>query len=1472
MKAMLLALALLMVFRVHGRGGDGSGSHHNSQQGSTTGLRGPCTSGTQSRDLKINNVRAKLRNGGDIWWDGQNGKYIVPQVAPGEVDVSSLFAGAIWLGAYDDREQLFVAAQTYRTDGNDFWPGPLTESNLGGETESATCTSWDVMFECYRSEVTRHRRAFDLNNIPDNVKYWPGRGNRFMTERYPNLNSDQMDRNLAPFFDMNNNCIYEPDLGEYPIVEVRGCPSNGESAVPDQMIWWVYNDNGNIHTETDGGAMKMEIQCTAFSYVTSDDVNNMTFYRYKLINRRSNILKKTWFSVWTDPDLGCEADDYIACDTTVENVNRRYELPNGRVVNEPITRHRDLGIVYNGDANDERTNCPSPGNRPTPGYGTTIPALGLDYFRGPLETLRKDRNGDGVIQDYVDYDSFQVNCFGVRDTFWRRHELGMTNFMYYKRGTDDRGDPQGATQYMNLMQSKWRQGTTHLTVGGTGFNPGGGVQSNFAFPGDPSDNSSWTMCSANVPVDDMRFLHVSGPFELLPGDINELITGVVWVAKHIEGSACQSFKDNLLQADLLAQSLFDNCFKLVEGPNAPNLDIVEVDKELILSLSYNGYCDNGCGFDYSEREIRAAETVYSDRFRDSLQRFVNPATGRDTFITISYPDGQDTIVQDVTYDFEGYKIYQLAKPIVTDLNDPQLARLVFQCDVKNKIGEIVNHERDQISGRILPVLKTEQFANNGIRHTFKFTSDQFALTNDKTLKNHKKYYFKVVAYAHNEFRPYDLATKTGQDKPYIQGRIASTGVGIPRINSPEYYGLVANSVFGSGPSITRYDGKGNVGNFLDVSNDGEVELDLFSTNAKAAKIIYRPGQGPIDVYVNSPLRVTNDSCVLTIFDDNPVDDQLDGIVKWSLKQLDDLGNAYAQWTSMTTLNHDFDQNIPDLGITIRASIQPLPGCDENDLDGFVGANVEYNGDPSKANWFSALTDGSYNPSMATLSQLDNYFWNELSDPMPNIVGFDKTRDFSRLNPAGWYPFPLTNCMRERVVVGDTLLPAEVISPNIIHSDFCLDSFRRPGSCKVLKKLRNVNVVFTPDKTKWSRCIVVETATPAYTDASEYGYPYLLGTPEPGPDLKQFHLKRHKRSVDVDGQQDATGTNGMGWFPGYAYDVDSGERLNVFFGENSFYRGNLGDDLPEVASMDPVLKSKFLRGDDLIFNPSDLKSAEIYRRYPNVPNSSILNYSIGGGWHNVYVTGMKYDRCEEYRKRLHNSQNAWPAKTFLFKDIIWTSMGMMAPGHDMANGVPPTKMTAKMRVKRPFDYEVGTNANAGYPMYGFKLDKLTPVMNDKKAATTALELINVVPNPYYAYSEYESNETQQIIKITNVPPRCVVNIYSLDGRFIKQYKQDLDTRLNQGSQSLQFVDINTDENNRDDLTPQMPVLNSTTGLHEYLGNRIERQNLTSIEWDLKTFYGVPVSSGCYLINVSVPDVGERTVKAFVVSRAYDAQRL
>ena len=116
--------------------------------------RANCIASTSQKDLDINNVRALLRGGGDMWWDGnQTARYIVPNVDPasGEPEVSSLFAGAVWLGAYDGGGNLILAAQTYRSGGNDYWTGPL-DPELG-TIEKSDCERWDKHFTVYGDDI-----------------------------------------------------------------------------------------------------------------------------------------------------------------------------------------------------------------------------------------------------------------------------------------------------------------------------------------------------------------------------------------------------------------------------------------------------------------------------------------------------------------------------------------------------------------------------------------------------------------------------------------------------------------------------------------------------------------------------------------------------------------------------------------------------------------------------------------------------------------------------------------------------------------------------------------------------------------------------------------------------------------------------------------------------------------------------------------------------------------------------------------------------------------------------------------------------------------------------------------------------------------------------------------------------------------------------------------------------------------------
>lgn len=526
MKYLITSLLCCLFFSVSAfRGGS---KHKPTSQSKSKNYSLDCAPATAQTDLDINNVRARLLVGGDLWWDGNQGQYIVPKVAPGEPEVSSLFAGAVWLGGVDPAGNLKIAAQQYGTSfgTSDYWPGPLTEI---GFVNTQTCENWDKIFTITGAEIDLHLMQFeesqtnnedyDISLIPKGIKEWPAIGNEFFFDASGFYLPDAP-QGLAPYWDENGDGVYNPQLGDYPILEIRGCTLPNYA---DLMHFWIFNDNGNIHTETGADNLLMEIQALSFAFNSLDDLNNMTFTRYKLINRAQESIDSTFFGIWVDPDLGCGEDDYIGCDTT-----------------------RNLMYVYNKDAFDGDDGVTCTDGVPT--YGNKIPYLGVDFFRGPLAPKIIGDNGE-LITPFVG------------QPFDTLVEMGMSSFIYFnKEGPGVNPDmigPSTAKEYYNYLNGTWRDGTP-LTLGGSGL--GGNQVTKFAFHDEPENPFGWSMCAEDIPDSDVRTLQSSGPFRLDPGQINELIIGIPWVPDVTYPCPDMS---RLFQADDLAQDFFDSCFENV---------------------------------------------------------------------------------------------------------------------------------------------------------------------------------------------------------------------------------------------------------------------------------------------------------------------------------------------------------------------------------------------------------------------------------------------------------------------------------------------------------------------------------------------------------------------------------------------------------------------------------------------------------------------------------------------------------------------------------------------------------------------------------------------------------------------------------------------------------------------------------------------------------------------------------------------
>ena len=1329
---------------------------NNTNTTTNSSFRAACIEARAETDLDINNVRARLRSGGDLWWDGNNARYIVPNVDPasGQPEVSSLFAGGIWLGAFDDGGNLILAAQTYRQTGNDYWTGPLNTTT--GTIEKADCEKWDRFFKVYGADIDALRADYfapdpatgqsdqTIDTRPArNILGWPGRGNPYFAEIY---GFELPDQDLAPFIEPpgSEDGIYDPYDGDHPVIEVVGCiPDYFNPVYADQMEWWVYNDNGNIHTNTNGQPMFMEIHGLAFGYRTTDAINNMTFYRYKLLNRNNLALNDTYFTLWSDPDLGCYLDDYIGVDT--------------------IT---GMGYVYNADANDDAT-CGTGGL----GYGAAkIPALGVDYFRGPLDSAG--------------------------------NQLGLSSFAYFENSNDPvRGNPGSAIQHYRLMSGLWLDGRP-ISRGGTGDNGFGAAKFPYVFYSFPNESGAgvWSMCSEAITGADYRFLHTSGPFVLLPGATNELISGVVWVPE-IPDYPCPSLKE-LVDADVLAQNLFDDCFNITDGPDAPYIDVIELENELILNLSYVP-SQNNYQLNYKESPAR-------------LRGF-----------------GGDT-----SYTFQGYKVYQVINEniSVTELEDPERARLLFQVDLQDSISKIINwtpfNDPDVIA--FIPEIMVDG-ENKGVRHTFRILEDKFTDKNPK-LVNHKPYYYCVVAYGHNEYLKYDPVANTGQAEPYLQGRRNfNIYTGIPRANDPEYNGAVINASYGDRPEITRIDGKGNGGGlFLNLKDQEQAETDLLA-NGCLGRLTYAQGGGPIDIKIVDPLRVPPGKFELYISDENytwtrdpatnvvsppnplPTVTALGDSLFWVLKEV---SNPAASWSSWQPLTVNYEQYIPELGLSLIVQDIPTPGT--NGVSGYIGSSVTYKDTTAKP-WFVGVQDGNGPDDMIKTGNAQD------------DQSLDPDQDYSKVE-GGWHPVLLADC---KYRANEFYITTSEMSGTGENSYCTL--WRPSNRSKILTAVNNVNIVITPDKSKWSRCIVTETA-------NQY-HRVELGLTIPSGH-RGMEWKRNQPSRDKDGNIEA-GSTGMSWFPGYAYDVETGCRVNVFFGENSFYDGSFFSEAMFPGSS---------TGNDMLFNPTDRFRAEPQNGFPISGDANIFLSSVYGGQHAIYVSNTPYDECaaivNTYNIPLPGGLNLLKAYNVLKNRILsWATFAYLEEGTSFVdnNGnakigghIPPGEVTFKLRVATPYEVYDATAENAKYPKYEFDLTEFAPSKQDAASAESALDMIGVVPNPYYAYSEYERTETQNVVKITNLPATCEVRIYGLDGRLIREYKiaQEYNTTIRNG----------------------------VARIGAFGSGDIEEQVKTSLDWDLKNNANVPVGSGVYLIHVVVPGVGERVVKSFIINRALDAQKL
>ncbi len=1258
-----------------------------------------CDPATASADLDVNNVRTKILNGGDMWWDLSNPKYEIPKIADqNSVRKHSLFSGAIWVGGYDVGRSLKLAAMTYRQNGVDFWPGPL---DANGNTDEGSCKKWDNIYKVTQKEIIEHAENYK-NGTPtlsENISGWPGR---------PGINSPVM----AAFKDDNGNSKYDPLLGEYPVLQDEcqgqflGSGKNLPEDQPDQMLYFSYNDKGNIHSESGAAPIGLELHTTAFAYATNDEINNMTFYTTRIVNRGNTSLYETYFGEWVDADLGNYKDDYVGCDVK-----------------------RSLGFCYNGDDNDEGIL----------GYGLNPPSVGIDFFEGP----KKDTliiNGTDTI------------------TKW---ELGMSKFVYYDNDPSNFGNPNLPIHFYYYLTGRWKNGqcmTADYKQGRTGTNC-----TNYLFPfdTDPKVTGNWNERSAGNPPADRRFLQTSGPFTLKPGAVNKLTVGVVW-ARASSGGAEGSLTQLRLASDK-AQSLFNNCFDVVDGPDAPVPEVQELDNELIFLLG-------------DTKRIESYAAVVKDEQNNNQ-----------------------------LYKFEGYRVYQLKDGTVGtgDLDDVDKAREIFYADLKNNIIRLINKPFDVSLGERIPKLMIDvsNNGNKGIVHSISIKDDAFAVGSNKRLVNFKTYYYLILSYAA------EPASKLDQ---YLAGRRVQKVIASPRNTEPRYSGANVQAGYGLGPKITRLEGSGNGGNIIDLTT--ESELAILNPPYYLANPTYNVGKGPVKVTIVDPLKVPQGEFELVLIElkdsiANTPKLRAKGVkshvTRWILIKKNDNGTmdtlfsenyinvhneqlATAKATGFYKNDNPFDWG---MAVTIDQVLDP-GNSDVDETNGSLGAEVIFANKGKE--WLTAMTDMDGVPFWNWIHSGVNGKGNNYDDPSENDFAsgtnaIDPFENYEKLWQGRIAPYRLasrytSNSKKYQAVTTQGLAVDETVI----------------GGTWGLQHLSGVELVITDDKSKWSKVCVIEMSDDSIFSQGR---------------AKKFQLRKHN-SIDINGNPIA-GEIGRSWFPGYAINVETGQRLNIIMGEDSRQKANNGQDLKWNPTADAGNYANNASG---ILANGGRHYIYIMGSYSDIPINS-------------FPLGPVYDEGNYYHgilSRISGTASAFAQRNEVNKvmfQCMWVIPTFLAPGYKIKEEggmpVPESDVRFKIRVKKPYRfYEtmgVGNSKNNDNPRYSFNTND---VYTEKSVelGKSALDIINVVPNPYYAFSAYENTPVENKVKFTNLPERCDISIYTVDGTLVRRLKKD---------------DVSTD-----------------------------------MVWDIKNDAKVPVASGVYLIHVNAPGLGEKVLKWMGIMRELD----
>ena len=406
---------------------------------------GNCAVGRAEGAIDVGDVFARVFNTGAMFFRDSS-EYFVPRSSGS----SPIFAASLWVGGLADGE-LRMAGATYGDF--EFWPGPL-DPVTGRPPDPEDCSDYDRIWRVARRDLIEY--------------YQSGIATRDLAEWPYDLGAPVLDGDGDP----TNYALAD---GDQPAIS------------GDQVLWWVMNDVGDDHRNTQVPPIGLEVQVSAFGFGGGPPaLHQSSFYRYRLVNHSPFALDSAYVTIYADLELGDPTDNYVGTDTD-----------------------RDLAFAYNAD------NVDGTGDGAT--YGTPPPAFGVQIVKGPV-ALPNGRDDDGD---------------GESDEPGERAGAA-ANLAFHGGQPVPQVDPRYGAEMYHVMGGRWIDGTP-LTRGGTGWNPGSTDTTTTMFAEDPIPPRFWSErcpnspgCGSGHPPGQRRIYFSTGPFRLAPAATEDVLIAMVF--------------------------------------------------------------------------------------------------------------------------------------------------------------------------------------------------------------------------------------------------------------------------------------------------------------------------------------------------------------------------------------------------------------------------------------------------------------------------------------------------------------------------------------------------------------------------------------------------------------------------------------------------------------------------------------------------------------------------------------------------------------------------------------------------------------------------------------------------------------------------------------------------------------------------------------------------------------------------------